>query len=41
MKLNDRVSDEKEILTLEKIDKNTYQDASGNKYDVQKKTNES
>lgn len=41
MKLNDRVSDEKKILTLEKIDKHTYKDASGNRYDVQKKTNES
>lgn len=41
MKLHGRDTDEKEMLTLEKIDDNTYQDASGNKYDVQKKTNES
>ncbi|NBC04991.1 MAG: hypothetical protein GVY20_15005 [Bacteroidetes bacterium] len=41
MKLHDRETDVKEVLTLKKIDENTYQDASGNKYDVQKKTNES
>jgi hypothetical protein len=41
MKLHDRDAEGKEILTLEKIDENTYKDASGIMYDVQKKRNKS